>query len=156
MTGGLDPTPARFDAEHADFARGFAKAAALQDRTGLAASDLDLHLRAHIAREERAGLALASVHFAHAEGARSEATALDKARVAAALKALEGFHEEHVALRVQVERVRACATGEGHKDVVELCRRLLGHIALEDGLVHRLSMVEARAFLAVARGPAAP
>jgi len=132
----------------------FAKAAALPDRTGLAASDLNLHLRAHIAREERAGLALASVHFAHGEGARVDATPLDKARVQAALKALEGFHEEHVALRAQVDRVKACAAEEGHREVVDLCRRLLGHIALEDGLVHRLSMVEARAFLAVARGPA--
>ncbi len=153
---GLDPTPKRFEREHGEFTMAFAKAAALQDRTGLAASDLHLHLRAHIAREEQAGLTLASVHFVHREGAPSDATPLDKARVTAALKALEGFHEEHVALRAQVERVKVCAADERHPEIVDLCRRLLGHIALEDGLVHRLSMVEARAFLSVARGPAAP
>ncbi|HKZ58905.1 MAG TPA: hypothetical protein VJ547_03520 [Candidatus Thermoplasmatota archaeon] len=156
MTGGLDPTPARLEAEHEEFARGFARAAALPDRTGLAAGDLDLELRTHIAREELARLALASVHFARAEGPPPETTPLEKARVAEALKALQGFRAEHEKLRARVDRARAFAEEEGHGEVALLCRRLLGHIALEDGLVHRLSMVEARAFLAVARGPAGP
>lgn len=154
MGHGLDPTPARFDTDHEEFARGFARAAAFSDRTGLAAGDLILRLRAHIAREERARLALASVHFSHGAAGPVKAAPLETARVTEALRAFEGFHAEHDALRVQVERVKAFAAAEGHPEVAGLCRRLLGHIALEDGIVHRLSIVEARAFLAVNRGGA--
>lgn len=150
---GLDPTPPLVQPEHSDFTRGFAKAAAFPDGTGLAAGDLDPRLRAHIAREEWARLALAC---AHGPPGRLEATPLDKARVAAALQAFEGFREEHVELRARVERVRLCARKDGHREVVDLCRRVLGHIALEDGIVHPLSMVQARAFLALAGGAAAP